>query len=160
MTSPHQTPRKDKEINTMQTTLVAINWYKASGKWHAGQNMRIPITVQPFVTDAVKQYIVDNQTQLVHGWIDSGYTVTVNTIEQPEGSNLFYERLFLEGSFRHITKTLQPPIVISRATFGPKWGPMIVGSKICVSGDMTDATVVLELTKVLDSSYEFQHVRK
>lgn len=77
----------------MKETILLVNWYKKSGKCYAKDALTVPNYVSGGY-DAVKEFIIQNQTQLQDSWVNNECYVSTTAIFQNYKDARFFEHLY------------------------------------------------------------------
>lgn len=77
----------------MKETILLVNWYKKSGKWYAKDTLTVPNYVSGSYY-VVKEFIIQNQTQLQDSWVNNEYYVSTTAIFQDDKDTRFFEHLY------------------------------------------------------------------
>lgn len=83
--------------------VIRVNWYKASGKWYAQDDIVIPDTFQekyPEGKDSLQLFIEANQKQLAPSWLLGSFYMSVSCLHQTDTDTRFFERLYKYGDVK------------------------------------------------------------
>lgn len=94
-------PCKFQSFGDPPPLVIIVDFFKPSGKWYAGGEVKLSPDTWPHSPD-LKQQIVDNQKALQDGW-QGNYIVV--TDYNPDKSDRFFKSVYQPEEFMFVSKT-------------------------------------------------------